>query len=90
MGDLRTLGDLHEFDSLWVIDVLGNRPVHDALHRLVDDEQRDQKPLAWNDRLPKAIIDAHQMYGFIAKQLSEGLEYPLEYIQSVLDTSKNE
>ena len=42
---------------------------------------------AW---LPKAIINAHQMYGFTAKQLSEGLEYPLEYIQSVLDTLKKE
>lgn len=42
---------------------------------------------AW---LPKAIINAHQMYGFTTKQLSEGLEYPLEYIQSVLDTLKNE
>ena len=37
--------------------VIGNRPVLDVFDGLIDHEPRDKKPLAWDHRVSKPILD---------------------------------
>ena len=63
--------------TLWVIHIVDDRSIPDALHRFVDHEQGDHEPLPRNDRAPEAIPDLYVKPGGLENAMDQVLQLRL-------------